>query len=252
MNNNEANIIEIFSSVQGEGPYIGYRQLFIRFTLCNLCCTYCDTIFDMQEYCKVEVIPGSGNFNQLKNPVTAKQLVSIINKLASFNNHSISLTGGEPLLNSDFLASFLPDFNKNKHDKNLKVYLETNGTLYKELEKVINHIDIISMDFKLQSSTGQITPWKEHKEFIKLAKDHNKEIFAKIVISNKFLSAEIEEVTDTLLNFDNIPLILQPISTQDKSLILTPVQLLEIQEEFLQKLRDVRIIPQMHKYLNLL
>lgn len=252
MNSNEANIMEIFSSVQGEGAYIGYRQLFIRFTLCNLCCTYCDTVFDMQEYCKVEVNSGSGNFNQLKNPITVEQLTNIINKLTSFNNHSISLTGGEPLLNSDFLVNFLSDFNKSRYDKNLKVYLETNGTLYEELEKVISYLDIISMDFKLLSSTNQITPWDKHKEFIKLAKDYNKEIFVKIVINSKFSSDEIEEVTDTLLNFENIPLILQPISAQDKSLIPASFQLLEIQEKFLQKLRDVRIIPQTHKYLNLL
>ena len=36
-------INEIFSSIQGEGLYIGSKQLFIRFCGCNLKCNYCDT-----------------------------------------------------------------------------------------------------------------------------------------------------------------------------------------------------------------
>jgi len=38
-----ADIAEIFSSIQGEGLYVGRRQIFIRFCGCNLNCRYCDT-----------------------------------------------------------------------------------------------------------------------------------------------------------------------------------------------------------------
>ncbi|MBN1405468.1 MAG: 7-carboxy-7-deazaguanine synthase QueE, partial [Candidatus Omnitrophica bacterium] len=41
--NNTANVLEIFSSIQGEGIYVGERQIFIRFAGCNLNCVYCDT-----------------------------------------------------------------------------------------------------------------------------------------------------------------------------------------------------------------
>ena len=41
----DTKINEIFSSIQGEGPFVGYKQLFIRFCNCNLNCKYCDTEF---------------------------------------------------------------------------------------------------------------------------------------------------------------------------------------------------------------
>ena len=45
----ETKINEIFSSIQGEGPVVGYKQLFIRFCGCNLNCNYCDTVFNFGE-----------------------------------------------------------------------------------------------------------------------------------------------------------------------------------------------------------
>lgn len=37
-----ADIIEIFSSIQGEGIFLGAKQIFVRFKRCNLTCSYCD------------------------------------------------------------------------------------------------------------------------------------------------------------------------------------------------------------------
>lgn len=43
MLNLQAGVSEIFSSIQGEGKYVGCRQLFIRLIGCNMDCPYCDT-----------------------------------------------------------------------------------------------------------------------------------------------------------------------------------------------------------------
>ena len=92
---NKVKIKEIFASIQGEGPYVGYKQLFVRFCNCNLKCNYCDTEFSANEnfieYCPVEL---AQEVNQYKDV------------------HSISLTGGEPLLSVEFLKEFLPLVNK--------------------------------------------------------------------------------------------------------------------------------------------
>ena len=53
------------------------------------------------------------------------------------------------MLYADFLSEFLPMLT------DLKVYLETNGVLPDELRKIAPGVDIISMDIKIESSTGQ-------------------------------------------------------------------------------------------------
>lgn len=246
------NIIEIFSSVQGEGPYIGCRQVFIRFAGCNLSCEYCDTPFEKQEYCSLQVNPDSNKFNELKNPVSQETLLKEISGLlSSFPHHSISLTGGEPLLNSEFLMEFLPEFRK--CFPKIKIYLETNGTLFKELEKVIKYTDIISMDLKIKSSTGVDFPIEEHKKFIQTARKFSKEIFTKAVISSKIQDSEINEISELLRSFDEqIILVLQPVTSDNEEILLSPSKILEIQEKFMKKLNDVRVIPQTHKLLDLL
>lgn len=39
----KAYVSEVFSSIQGEGKLLGRRQIFVRFSGCNLNCNYCDT-----------------------------------------------------------------------------------------------------------------------------------------------------------------------------------------------------------------
>lgn len=216
----QANINEIFSSIQGEGPYIGYRQIFVRFSGCNLSCAYCDTD------------------HSTKKSLSAEELSSEIINLNPPRHHSISLTGGEPLVQTNFLLDFLPKL------KNIRVYLETNGTLHAELAKIIDYVDIISMDIKLKSSTGVAIPFNEHKKFIETAKNAAKEIFVKIVINEKITDEEILTVSE-LVKAD-IPLILQPMDN-----VFEQEKLLSVYEKFLDYNVNTRIIPQTHKFMGL-
>ncbi len=220
---NKVKIKEIFKSVQGEGPYIGYNQLFIRFSKCNLKCKYCDTDFksNLIEYSTVE-------------------LADIVNK--SENIHSVSLTGGEPLLDVDFLQEFLPLTNK-------KIYLETNGTLYQNLEKIINYIDIISMDIKLNSSSKNGDLFDVHKKFIETAKNAKKEIFIKVVFDEKVTDEEIKKTVNCAEKFD-IQIILQP-KTDGECLKLKKDLIEKVYNKFLLEYKNVRLIPQTHKFLNI-
>lgn len=238
-----ANLVEVFSSIQGEAKYVGYRQVFVRFLGCNLNCKYCDTSVSHNEHmqCSIEQVAGQRNFFQMNNPIDIHTLAEKINKLLILPHHSVSFTGGEPLCSADFIHDIAKQIN-------CKLYLETNGTLYHELEKIIHDIDIISMDIKLPSVTDR-TLWEEHKRFLQIAKQ--KELFVKIVISGETTKEEFNQAISLIANIDcNIPLIIQPVTPINNCTSVTPEEVLDYQEIALEKLNDVRVIPQTHKFLD--
>ena len=217
----KGRIAEIFESIQGEGIYTGVKQVFVRFFGCNLHCRYCDTkLYRYDEYLPQEVLY----------------------RVQRFGNASpfVALTGGEPLLQVDFLkeiASLL------KHDGRV-TYLETNGTLPGQLSEVIAKIDIIAMDIKLASSTGMPSFIAQHREFLKVAKA--KEVFIKIVASKDTRASEMIEAFSLVAEFDkNIPVILQP------NFFEFGQALWDRMEEFKalgqNYLNDIRVLAQFHK-----
>lgn len=225
---NKAKIIEIFTSVQGEGPYIGVKQLFIRFSGCNLKCYFCDTNQEFDGAC-LEFTP-----KELQNYIQDFNLRTI---------HSISLTGGEPLLWTDFLQEFLPLVEN-------KIYLETNSTLNNNLEKIIDYIDVISADIKLPSASGIEGSFAIHDEFFKTARKYDKEIFAKIVFDANILDDEINHCLKLAEKY-NLPLILQP-KTVGEKIPVEPERIIEVFNKFLDNYPNVRVIPQVHKFLGVM
>lgn len=228
----KAGITEIFSSIQGEGIFLGARQIFVRFSGCNMTCVFCDEAPDARS-----------------KEYTALELMSEIKflELSKGPHHSVSLTGGEPLLYADFLKVFLPGLKK----KRFLSYLETNGTLPGELAKIIDLVDIVAMDFKLPSSTGERPFWDEHREFLDIAS--KKKVFVKAVITANTEKTDIEKAVRLVKEYKNIPLILQPATPVkpagkdvDKHTLL---RFLEIGSK--NHLENMRVIPQMHKALNI-
>ena len=233
---NQAHIKEIFESIQGEALHIGEKQVFIRFCGCNLSCNYCDTDFEKEDSFLIH------NTNKsVKNPIKPKELAEIIK---SFDAKTISLTGGEPLLYADFLEKFLPLIDK-------KIYLETNGTLPENLEKIINFIDVVSMDIKLFCSTNQHNEFDKNRKFIEVSKKANKEIFVKIVLNKNYSKEELLGAINIVNEF-SVPLIIQPMDCKDKSLELEKTTLIDLFNFVTQHCSNARLIPQMHKYLKLL
>lgn len=243
---NKIKVKEIFESIQGEGPYVGYKQLFIRFCNCNLKCNYCDTEFI-----------ADGTLMEF-NPC---ELADRIN--SSRNIHSVSLTGGEPLLSVDFLKDFLPRVNK-------KIYLETNATLADKFLEIKHLVDIVSADIKLESATGIRDTYKFHDKFFEACK--GVETFAKIVFNQNITDKEIEQCCELGKKY-GIELILQPetVNSAFVSLVGEGARTDEVRrvdegelpilsvssdfasqtlEKFLEKYDRVRLIPQVHKFLD--
>lgn len=241
-----AFIREIFSSVQGEGPYVGCRQAFVRFEGCNLSCRYCDT-GQMKESkaCRVEIEPGTGSFIELANPVTVQDMLDTLTGRFSLSlHHSVSITGGEPLVQADFLKELLPALKR----LGIRVYLETNGSLPEKLSQVINFIDIVSMDIKLPGTSGCPQLWDNHSQFLSIAR--NVQVFVKIVVDNKTDVWEFKKALDLMAGTDKgVPLVIQPVTLGGRC-DLSPGRALYLQAMAMEKLQDVRIIPQTHVMMN--
>ena len=191
----KAKIAEVFDSVQGEGLYLGEKQIFVRFFDCNLSCSFCDTKPDrFMEYDPQEL------FKEIK--------------LYRDKYHSISFTGGEPLLCKDFLKEILKLTGKHGH----RHYLETNGTLFDELAELIEYIDFVAMDLKFPSSSGMGDLWIKHKNFLKVA--CRKEVFLKAIICLETKEDDLRQALELIKGVSPASiLILQPNSNENQDLL---------------------------------
>ena len=116
---------EIFLSIQGESSSIGKPTIFVRFTGCNLRCSYCDTKYAYTEGIEMTIS-------------------EIMSKIESFSYKRVCLTGGEPLLQEDIqdLLDRLKDY---------EVSIETNGSIDLSNIKLLANQRFI-MDIKLRTS----------------------------------------------------------------------------------------------------
>ncbi len=227
----QTEISEIFSSLQGEGPYLGVKQIFVRFGRCNMHCVYCDELQNMKE--------------ESFSIFSLTAVLSEIERLEKEKgrHHSISLTGGEPLFYTPFLENFLPKLKQ----KGFLTYLETNGTLPRELERVIKWCDVVAMDWKPSSSTQDRCFEKEHEQFLKIAL--RSDVFVKMVITPETNENEVRRAIEFVKNVSpRIPFIFQPLSDpfgiNVQSLKLIEKKFIGLTQSVLN---DVRVIPQMHK-----
>ncbi len=226
-----AKISEIFLSYQGEGPLAGSRQLFVRFYGCNRSCVFCDTVPE-----RYRSFTRNG----------------LMEKILGFedNYNELVLTGGEPLLFADFLQAFLKLF---RTVRKKPVYLETNGTLPEELRKVIDHVDIIAMDFKLPSSTGdEDDPWWIHEEFAKEAVQ--KKLIVKAVITDKTTIDDVKQMTHIIVGLRGEPeVVLQPVTPVNEMAKEPDGEMLVFFKKHLEKStnKEVLLLGQLHKRLGI-
>lgn len=243
----QAGISEIFSSIQGEGKYVGCRQLFIRLIGCNLDCPYCDTnnlAHDHSVPCVLEPCENYSGDLTLVNPVKVDDLMPYINHRLQKPHHSISITGGEPLLYPQIISELVEKLKV----YNIPIFIETNGTLAKQLSSIIDVVDIISMDMKLPSDIGK-DYFVEHEKFLRIA--NKKDVYVKIVVSAESDEADLKKALEIIKNINkDIWLILQPITPMGGLHEAPPAKMLKWQSLAMEVLPNVRVIPQTHKMMN--
>ena len=245
-----AAVDEIFASVQGEGPWIGQRHIFVRFIGCDIRCEYCDTSAAAhgrnagQEtaWCRAQKSLSSFERERVPANLSPGRLSELCSRLIvpGPSRPTISLTGGEPLLQSDFLAAWLPEIRSRFH-----IYLETNGLHDEAVKGLGAMIDTVSMDFKLPSATGLRPFWDEHRRFLAAARGRS--LFVKAVVTSGTAREDIMTSADIIAGHDaSLAFVLQPASGP---LAPDPALLVEFQNAALGVIGDVRVIPQAHKIL---
>ena len=169
-------ISEIFYSIEGEGIEIGRPEIFVRLAGCNLQCNWCDTKYALEEGKEMD-------------------LTSLKREVSSFPCRSVSITGGEPLLQKQEVLQFVQYLKK----ANYWIQLNTNGTLFDE--DVFELVDLVSIDCKCPSSKMS----SEDEVLTKTMDLFNSKVQFKFVISNmKDYEFAIEKISYILKGAKNI------------------------------------------------
>jgi organic radical activating enzyme len=238
----EAPLYEIFSSIQGEATRIGERHLFVRMAGCDLSCVFCDTPASRKipEHARVFL---KGKVGEVRNPLSRGELDRQVTELdaAEGPHHAISLTGGEPLLFVDYLLPLAREW----RGRGFRILLETGGHRPRDLERMLEHVDIVMADVKIASSAGFSTDRKVAEEFLKLSMQ--RECAVKVVVSARTTEDEVKGVAAFVP--PAAPLILQPVT----GAAFHPPSgdhLLALQRAAMALHRDTRVIPQAHRILH--
>jgi organic radical activating enzyme len=223
----EAYVSEIFASVQGEGPFTGERQVFLRLAGCPLRCNYCDT---------PNSLVAAGH-----ERVSDEEALRRIVRLAGKKIRAVSVTGGEPLAQARFLKDLLPRLKK----KGFRVHLETAGMLPTALAQVVDYCDVVSTDIKLPSATGKAL-WREHKRFLQIA---GAKAYAKMVLEKRSTAAEVDRAVDLLRSEKPSPLlVIQPATPMPgRAEAPSAEQIAEAFDRARRRLPHVLVMPQQHK-----
>lgn len=125
-------VVEIFSSINGEGVRAGQLALFIRLQGCNMDCTYCDTKWANEESCKFHW-------------TSTDEILDVVRMMQVKN---VTITGGEPLIQAD-IRELLEELAKMPE---IRVEIETNGSVDLKPFMEIEHAPSFTMDYKLPGS----------------------------------------------------------------------------------------------------
>jgi len=255
----DLNLVEIFSSVQGEGIHAGASTLFIRFGECDLRCRWCDTpqSWKPAAECRIETERGAGTFRTLANPVSLSAVVAAAEELDLESHRLLSFTGGEPLLQPGALRVLAREL----RGRGPRIHLETHGLCADALAEILGEVDVVSMDWKLASDVRRASDPRRgpvedfhaaHEAFLRVALGAP-EVMVKVVVTPATEDAEIDEMARRIARVEPaVPVILQPV-TPYGAVRETPSakRLLALVARTEQTLRDVRVIPQTHRFLNL-
>jgi organic radical activating enzyme len=233
----KVRLFEIFTSVEGEGILYGTKTLFVRLAGCPFTCFYCDT--------KESLPLDSGTEYSIEDA----------NKLIDSNlkkqTYKVNFTGGDPLIQHEAVALLA----KHIQEKKIPTYLESSCFDVDRFDHVLPFFDIVKIEFKTKDSD-----FVDAKHYDKLightmkclqsSVKSKKTTYIKVVVSSKTQPNEfiklVKEIFDIVSKDDLDGFIIQPTyGISEPSLDL----LLELYDLVYPYFIDVKVVPQLHKFI---
>jgi 7-carboxy-7-deazaguanine synthase len=232
---------EVFRSIQGEGPYVGVLQAFVRFSGCSSLCCYCDSE-EARNRVAACALHCDGESRCVPNPIAADEIVSFIRALAGAPGfHSVSITGGEPLEQPEFLAAVVARL----HADGIPIYLETNGLHTEAARMIAGSIDFVALDIKLPSLCPGAT-LETYPDVLPLFE--GSALYCKVVVAEGFSMEELAWAARIVERYDRSTIfVIQPATPSPACDGISPRKLLACHAAVSNYLDDVRVIPQCHR-----
>ena len=205
-------LVEHFLSIDGEGPTAGALSLFIRLAGCNLRCTWCDTCYAQTTESATQTL-------------TLAELVDVVKQ--SGIEH-VTLTGGEPLLQSN-VKELLQALSF------VTVHVETNGSINVEPFRVGEHVHFV-VDYKLPGSGMEQTMCLQNFDHVTPTDAY------KFVIADE---VDLQKAVELVKQYDLTHKTQVYFSTVFAE--MTPADVVEVMK--LEKLNAVKLQLQLHKYI---
>jgi organic radical activating enzyme len=255
-----APVLEVFASLQGEGRYVGEPQVFLRLMGCPLRCRWCDT-------------PGSwtlpaeprARIGARREPAWATpfQAATWIAGVEPGRSRTLSVTGGEPLLWPDFVVEL------QRYVGQRRIHLETAGAHPRALERVLPHVDHVSLDLKLPAdldapvsldlpgaADGEPVPADARQWALARARVlellNGRDACGKVLVAGGRRAGEFRTLLDDVAAIaPALPLVLQPVTPVNGVPGPEAGLLEELVELALERSLDVRVVPQVHRLLRI-
>ena len=182
---------EIFRSIQGEGANMGEISVFMRLSMCNLSCTWCDTPYtwDWRNH----------DFHNEVMEISIPQAEKLI---LEFKTSHLVITGGEPLLQQNELTNLSAALKQ----REFFIEIETNGTIVPSIE-ALESISQWNVSLKTNNSGNKVDK-RQNSDALKVFRELNNCYFKFVVVNPEDIE-EICRIVDQL-HFNPRNVILMP------------------------------------------